>query len=337
MKKIFSILLLFACSFAHSQIGQFSPIWTYTGSNIQYTNGSTNTSSLNVNGPETVTGTFSVGSTATLSGNAYMGQNASNTTTLGGVSMGYNTSSGIMHFGKYSATSNAIWGYHSSTPTTSNYNLNFDANNAYFNSPNALFLVTNGTIRASYGTSSSYNTLPLRIGSNSAPTATLDVTGDAKVSSTFSLGSANLTGGNTGTVAVLSDVISHIDNYVISSAIADNQTYYFSHIPFGITTLNAKLKVSGDWTIYQYQFEAWCNGTTSSAETCTLNYQVGTTTTTIRSDVTFTFSGANTYTGTLNVNLNDGDLFNSQLITPNFPTNPTNVGINMTYWIRRRS
>ena len=204
MKKIFLILLLLTCSLAHSQIGQFSPIWTYTGSNIQYTNGS--------------------------------------------------------------------------------------------------------------------------------------VTGGSFVSAgTFSLGSANLTGGNTGTVAVLSDAVGHIDNYIISSTIADASTYYFSHVPFGITIVDSKLKISGNWTIYQYQFEAWCNGTTSSAETCTLNYQIGTATTTVRSDVTFTVSGANTYTGTLNVNLNDGDLFNSQIITPTFATNPTNTAVNMTYWIRRRT
>ena len=121
-------------------------------------------------------------------GRVFFGANPANTTLLGGMTLGYNTTSGMMHFGKFGGTSNSIWGYHSGTPTTSNYNLNFDASNAYFNAPSSVFLVTNGTIRFAFGTATSYNTLPFRVGSNVAPSATLDVTGTMSVSGSYSAG-----------------------------------------------------------------------------------------------------------------------------------------------------
>jgi len=330
MKKILLLLNLIA----FTAISQVTPVGGYLPLNSTK---SATMGGLRVNGNETVTGTFSVGSAAIITGNTYMGQNASNTTTLGGVSMGYNTSSGIMHFGKYSATSNAIWGYHSSTPTTSNYNLNFDANNAYFNSPSALFLVTNGTIRASYGTSSSYNTLPLRVGSNSAPTATLDVTGDAKVSSTFSLGSANLTGGNTGTVAVLSDAIGYINHAYTTGNFANNQSYIMDDCPTAVKlVLASRNYLPKAVTFNQYNASIYVLGTPGSGGTTgTLVLQVnGVNTNTVNTALTFT-SGVNTFSGTLTQTVAAGSYISTLLMTPNFTTNPTNVMPAVQWWYRQ--
>lgn len=230
MKKILSISLLLLCSLLSAQIDQFSPIWTYTGSNIQFTNGSTNTSSLNVSGPETVTGTFSVGSTATI-------------------------------------------------------------------------------------------------------------TGALKASSTMSLGSANLTGGNTGTVAVLSDAVFCVNFSSTNSNPADGTTYYIGNASAYLVTNSAfgTIRIPYNCTLVSWEMN-WI-GSPGSNETATLSVS-GTTNYTLNSSVTYTNASAiGTYSASgLSQNFNAGDVENIKMVCPTWATtNPTALYQGFTLWFVRRS
>lgn len=361
MKRILAFLFVCASFALNAQGGggvfQYSPIWTYTGSNIYYSNGAVGIGTANPTSSLHVIGTIATSTLDALSTGLVRGgvlqANGTNGLVIGGVLSGVNridNSSGTFRFlnssdvlapislGSYSATGQSTVGA----------DLYMTGGTRAIRGDAALELYSGGASNLNLRTSSAAANITTQFAGTpylTQSTLGIAVTGSVSATGAIKTSSSTITSGGTatlqmpassGTLANLADIIMHVDNYVTSSTLADATMYYFSHVPFGITTLNSKLKISGNWTIYQYQFEAWCNGVTSSAETSTLNYQIGTSTVTIRSDVTYSISGANTYTGTLNVSLNDGDLLNTQLITPNMATNPTNVGITMTYWLRRR-
>lgn len=285
MKKIFSILLLFACSFAHSQIGQFSPIWTYTGSNIQFTNGSTNTSSLNVNGPLVTTGTFSVGSTATVSG---------------------------------VITTNSI-------------------------------VANTGQLRLYSGTNSD---LILRaVGANQAITSEINgspkfqvnssgatVTGSLITTGTHSLGSANLTGGNTGTVAVLSDALFDVTLNSYGGNPADGGTYYFGNNIAGLVNNSSfgQVKLPYNCTLVAWDLNWYGSPGTSESSTLSIN---GTTNYTLTSVAIFSAAAAvGSYSANgLSQSFSANDVLNIKWVSPTWATNPTALYLGVTLWFVRRS
>ena len=169
------------------------------------------------------------------------------------------------------------------------------------------------------------------------PTHTLEVNGNARVSSTFSLGSANLTGGNTGTVAVLSDVIGYINHAYTTGNFSNNQSYIMDDLPTAAKiVLASRNYLPKTITINQYNASIYVLGTPGSGGTTgTLVLQVnGVNTNTVNTALTFT-SGVNTFSGTLTQTVAAGSYISTLLMTPNFTTNPTNVMPAVQWWYRQ--
>lgn len=197
-----------------------------------------------------------------------------------------------------------------------------------------------------------------RVGSTTAPSATLDVTGTMSVSSTATItGQAKLTATNnilglstistqstvtlttpasSGTLANLGDIEYPLNFMAISGSPADATTYYFSTIPFAWTAIDTKAEIPHNATIINWQAQFWVNGTTATTEASTLILVVNSSTTALNSSITMTNSGANNYTNTISQSITANDQVNFRLITPTWATNPTNVGVSIIIWVRRR-
>ena len=152
-----------------------------------------------------VLGDANITNSLTVSGTVVIGGTTAPTTTLGSA-LTVIDGLGVWRIGKYNSTGRSgIWG-HTLTPTTSNYNFVVDGDNvnAYVHGGSILNFVTNNTLRGSIGLTTTYFNQPTRIGSSTAPSATLDVTGTMSVSSTATLASNNYfgtaSGSNTTTI-----------------------------------------------------------------------------------------------------------------------------------------
>lgn len=180
----------------------------------------------------------------------------------------------------------------------------------------------------------------LRVGSNVTPTATLDVTGDMKVSSTFSLGSANLTGGNTGTVAVLSDVAYCIQSSHRDYDPGDAFTIYFANCGnLGLTTnaTNNRIYVPKNCTLIGYDITCYIAGTAASAESSTLSVRVDNTTDfLLNSTVTYSATFQQWHSMALSNDINAGSYLNIKWQTPTWVTNPTSLVNSIVLWFKLR-
>jgi len=165
--------------------------------------------------------------------------------------------------------------------------------------------------------------------------STATITGALKASSTMSLGSANLTGGNTGTVAVLSDAVFCLNFIALSFNPFDGSTYTLSTIPIvGGSSSTTKNLIPENCEAYKYDLLAY-NGTTATAETSTIQLIQNTNLTTITSAFTSTaFYVQNT--GTLSVSYSANDLSGIRIINPTWSTNPTVVIYSFNIWFRRK-
>lgn len=236
---------------------------------------------------------------------------------------------GSVNIGEAVAGFPAIW---FDTPiSTSNYAFRGNASNTSINATQRQQHNINNT------TKGVWTSTGLRVGSSSDPSAVLDVTGDAKVSSTFSLGSANLTGGNTGTVAVLSDAVFPINLNHIASSPADATEYYLGNNAF----LYAGA-VSGSITIpYNCTLVAWNISVVNTGG----NGSAGSSTVSISGTTNYTMSTAINYTTVtqafsasgLSQNFSAGDVFNIKILTPTWATNPLATFHGVTLWFVRRS
>lgn len=304
MKKIFSILLLFACSFAHSQIGQFSPIWTYTGSNIQYTNGATLTSSLGVGALPT----SSLSSFQLVKG-------------TGSLNIGSSDGSGV-----------TMWG--NVTPSASNYLIYSNGASSIMNGTTTARLSVGGNEKV-YCTSSG-----VKINSSSTPNSALDVNGSIIASGTFSLGSANLTGGNTGTVAVLSDAVFCTQSSTKPYDPTDGLTIYFANSGYlGLTTnaTNNRIYVPKNCTLIGYDITGYTDGSSGTAETSTISIRIDNTTdVTLNSSITYSATYQQWHSMALSTDINAGSYFNLKWVTPTWVTNPTSVVNSVVLWFKLR-
>jgi hypothetical protein len=176
----------------------------------------------------------------------------------------------------------------------------------------------------------------------SAGTATFG--GAIKATSTMSLGSANLTGGNTGTVAVLSDAVFPViiyNSYNAATAAnpADATTYYFGVSNYGITTnsLNGQFHLPYNCTLVGWDFNATPAAVASSSETSTFIVFGSTNTYTLSSSITFS-TAYNNYTASgISQNFNANEAISMKWVTPTWATNPTQLFIGITLWFVRRS
>lgn len=220
----------------------------------------------------------------------------------------------------------------------------------------------------------SINTGNLRVGSSSAASATLDVTGTMSVSSTttlngltnlgngvtvgtfsvgstatvtgafraastMSLGSANLTGGNTGTVAVLSDAVFPVEFFSANSSPADGTTYYVGTLSYVFfTTANLqRIMLPYNCTLVGWSYSTVNNGTNGSAETMTISVRANNSTDyLLKNDVSTTASVEYTASG-LSQTYSAGDMINIKIVTPTWATNPTSLYLGVTLWFVRRT
>lgn len=171
--------------------------------------------------------------------------------------------------------------------------------------------------------------------------STATITGALKASSTMSLGSANLTGGNTGTVAVLSDAVFAYD-FQVASAVNpyDATSYYFSNLnsPSWLTYDGANsILMPYNATLIGYHINYVVNGVKGTAETATLQISASGSATNLVTTLDFQDS-SNSYTSNaLSLPVVAGTLMSAVLITPTWVTNPTNIRMGITFLFVRRS
>ena len=180
---------------------------------------------------------------------------------------------------------------------------------------------------------------------NGALTATGTITGGSlKTGSTTIIGGASnatLTGGNTGTVAVLSDAV-FAYNFQVASAVNPNDatSYYFSNLnnPTWLTSASANsILMPYNATLIGYHINYLVNGVTGTAETATLQISASGSATNLVT--TLDFQGAsNSYTSNaLSLPVVAGTLISAVLATPTWVTNPTNIRMGITFLFVRRS
>lgn len=153
------------------------------------------------------------------------------------------------------------------------------------------------------------------------------------------LGSAGLTGGNTGTVAVLSDAVFQFTGTGLTAAMGDASTYYFGNAPQTLQTSSVSpFYMPYNATLIGYVANFVVNGGASSAETGTLGINIAGTTTTLSTGITMNAgTGINTFTATgLSVNVNAGQMFCPYITTPTWVTNPGTTATGITFLFVRR-
>ena len=171
--------------------------------------------------------------------------------------------------------------------------------------------------------------------------STATVTGALKASSTMSLGSANLTGGNTGTVAVLSDALFTTTHFHSNANTVDNVTFFFDKSLAGVSITSGvvgRTYLPYNCTLVGYSFESYISGTLGSAGNATVYARIDNTT-----DVTLTsthnYTALTNYNNAsnLNTNINAGSYIEIKIIVPDIVTAATNVSEYVTLYYVRRS
>ena len=172
--------------------------------------------------------------------------------------------------------------------------------------------------------------------------STATITGALKASSTMSLGSANLTGGNTGTVAVLDDAYFPVTFAPNLWNPLDATSYYIGNTfypPNSFATMQGTVNIPYNSTLKYWQLNYIVSGTAPTSETATLIVRVnGTNTQTLTTSITFTNATTHGgFSGSVNQNYNASDKIDCLLITPTYVTNPTSVYISILLGYVRRS
>ena len=176
-------------------------------------------------------------------------------------------------------------------------------------------------------------------GSELDVTGTMSVSSTATLASTLKLGSsAVLTGGNTGTIAVLSDAVFPVMFNAQSTSLTDGNTYYCNTINRGLSTSASTglLYLPYNVTLVGYSMNFFTTGTLGSAENMTVSISGTAPDVVLLSNVTVT-TAITTYTASgLNQDFNAGTGIETKIGCPTWATNPTNVHVATTYWFVRR-
>jgi len=154
-------------------------------------------------------------------------------------------------------------------------------------------------------------TSSVNLGTQFLAVGSVSVATTETITSTLKLGSAVLTGGNTGTVAVLSDAVFGVNCGGINASPADATTYYFGNGVMGsstwLTTQGwSKIYLPYNCTLVGYTANFFNATSAASAETSTLSINIDNTPTVLSSAITMS-AAINTFTATgLNINVNAG-------------------------------
>jgi len=152
---------------------------------------------VGISSTATVAGAFLASSTATVTGNTKLTGTvqANGTVNIGAGTYGTDNlhqlrvtkGTGTVDIGQFTAGYGTIWAG-VNTPAATNYAMASNGTNLVLNAPvsNIFMSVANGANLVNVNANTNYFIKPTRIGSTTAPTATLDVTGTMSVSSTFS-------------------------------------------------------------------------------------------------------------------------------------------------------
>ncbi len=155
----------------------------------------------------------------------------------------------------------------------------------------------------------------------------------------FSLGGVNLTGGNTGTVSVMTDEYFNINLMGLSTSPADATTYYFGNVPFGWLQNqgNGKVYIPVNCTLMGYSANFFDNGVLASSESSTLSALINNSTNVVLSSAVAITTLVNNYNASnLNQSITAGDYIECKLITPTWTLNPTSTGAGITLWFKGR-
>ena len=357
MKKIITILFLFAFTFINSQTGVYKPSWELLGSTTNSNNflGTKNAQPLviktnnntrltidaaglatfnngiAVSGGSNFSGGVTINGGGTMNGSYVFNSSITSPTVYGSSASGgtlniqstSNATKGVINIGTGTGTVNIPSPIITNTIQSATGNLIFDC-------ANSTLIKVSGNTKISV--------LPSNVDINT----TLSVASTATLAGTLKLGSsAVLTGGNTGTVAVLSDALFNLQfSHYFAALYADATTYYLGQFTDVISTnaLNSVVYVPYNCTLVGWSFSGRVQTTAASAETSTISVRLNNTTDVLLSSaISYSAaSGFNNQTGTVSSNLKAGDFINIKLVTPTWVTNPTNVGSGVTLWFVRR-
>lgn len=186
----------------------------------------------------------------------------------------------------------------------------------------------------------------VKVNSLSAATEALDVVGGGKFTTTLSVGAAtNLAGGNSGTIAVSTDVLfSNMCTFSSLTTLSASTTYYFgvglqSSTPnISVNTRRIVLPLNCNLVGYSAQY---MNGVQNSTGTCTLSIRQNNTTntqlTTLAQPANFSagvFTDASAFN--LNQSFSAGDTYELLLATPAFSVAPQNVNLTVVLYFSRK-
>lgn len=145
--------------------------------------------------------------------------------------------------------------------------------------------------------------------------------------------------GNSGTLAVLSDVL--IPAYFRTQSSgnpADATTYYFGVLPFNWSTEQGAGKLYAPYNMKLVGYDAtfYCSSTLGSAGNSTLSINISNVATSLNTGITMV-STVNNFTATgLSIDVNSGQYVEAKLLTPTWTTNPSPVFAAITFWFVRR-
>lgn len=339
-----------------------------TGGTVLYTTGASSlyvpytgaTGSVNLGA-----NSFSVGGTSTLSSTNVNGTLSVGSPTAIGTSslvqMYVTKGTATVGVGALSNSISAIW-VHSVTPSTNNYWIAAGTQTVTYNAPTNgthQFYLNDATELLTMNVNSNKFQKPLRVGSATVPSATLDVTGTMSVSSTATITGAakqtntlnyegnttwntnqtnTLTTGNSGTIAVLSDAVFAVQLNATTSPIADGATNYFGNIgsPLSSVATMGTIRLPYNCTLVAWQLNSTATAT-ASTESTTLSIRANDATDTqLSTAITFSATQNVQESNGLSISFTAGDKINAKCLFPTFATNPTAyIGLTL-FFVRRQ-
>lgn len=157
---------------------------------------------------------------------------------------------------------------------------------------------------------------------------------------TISVNNKTLTAGNTGTVAVLSDVVFCTQSSTKPYDPSDGLTIYFANSGYlGLTTnaTNNRIYVPKNCTLIGYDITGYIDGSSGTAETSTISIRIDNTTdVTLNSSITYSTTYQQWHSMALSTDINSGSYFNLKWATPTWVTNPTSVVNSVVLWFKLR-
>lgn len=164
----------------------------------------------------------------------------------------------------------------------------------------------------------------------------------SQTAQTFSIGSTGLTGGNSGTISVLTDNYFTITTSFPLLAMSSAATYYFSNIGQLRSTVGQCLSsIPYNCTLVGASINAWNAGSTTSQTVSTINFRLNESDNVISSNVLWNTSGSpnigiNSNVTGLNVSCTAGNTYEMKLVLGTMATPPNNGNLTVVLYFARR-